>query len=554
MFDDNSESSFGALLTEVKNQGEDFEWYPTTDEILERVATSIEENFRHYGSGSLSILDIGAGDGKALRFLSKRTPASTLLAIEKSQRLIRELDESIILVGTDFLTQRLVTKEADITFCNPPYKKYADWSAKIIRETRSRIVYLVIPRRWKDNPIIAEALEFRNAEADVIGSFDFLNAQEREARASVDILSIKFHDDRDAFFKNFVAEFGIKQSEPTDTREQEKKPFPPFGELVIGPSYPVAMVELYEKELAKIQKNYLAALSLDQALLLELGCSVPRICELLKERLNGLSTHFWQELLAQSSAITDRLTSRGRDELLRKLQSTCQLDFTLDNILGVIIWLINASNKRIDKQFLETYQTLINKANVINYKSNKRTFVDNRWRYMHHDENPNSHFALDYRIVSHSIGGCAPDWPSSTNRLSERAAQFIGDLLTVARNMGYVVTTNDNRLSYSGRNLWAPGQSESFSFLKNDKKLTLFEVKAFKNGNCHFRFDKQFMLKMNVTFGRLAGWLRSPAQAAEELDDPLAAKEFNCVGYLCPANVPLLPSGTADDSLPQDPC
>jgi len=41
------------LLTQLKNAEQDFEWYPTTDEMLQAVA-------RHCGD-IYSLLDVGAG-------------------------------------------------------------------------------------------------------------------------------------------------------------------------------------------------------------------------------------------------------------------------------------------------------------------------------------------------------------------------------------------------------------------------------------------------------------------------------------------------------------
>lgn len=64
-----------------------------------------------------------------------------------------------------------------------------NWAVKIIQESRSGYIYLVTPERWKNSVEIENALELRDAEANVIDSFDFLNA-ERRARAKVDIVKV----------------------------------------------------------------------------------------------------------------------------------------------------------------------------------------------------------------------------------------------------------------------------------------------------------------------------------------------------------------------------
>lgn len=44
-------------------------------------------------------------------------------------------------------------------------------------------------------------------------------------------------------------------------------------------------------------------------------------------------------------------------------------------------------------------------------------------------------------------------------------------------------------------------------------------VRAFMNGNMHLHFDPRFTLALNVEAGRLLGWLRTPSQAATELQE-----------------------------------
>ena len=64
-----------ALIQSIQDADQDFEWYPTTDEMLRVVANSIKAtawNVPHRHRDALvGILDIGAGDGRALRYFKE---------------------------------------------------------------------------------------------------------------------------------------------------------------------------------------------------------------------------------------------------------------------------------------------------------------------------------------------------------------------------------------------------------------------------------------------------------------------------------------------------
>jgi 16S rRNA A1518/A1519 N6-dimethyltransferase RsmA/KsgA/DIM1 with predicted DNA glycosylase/AP lyase activity len=85
------------LVSILKDSEQDFEFYPTTDEIINKVKEDIKDNY--YRSTS-SILDIGCGNGKVLNAF--KDEFSELYAIEKSQVLISTLPANIFIIGTEF--------------------------------------------------------------------------------------------------------------------------------------------------------------------------------------------------------------------------------------------------------------------------------------------------------------------------------------------------------------------------------------------------------------------------------------------------------------------
>jgi hypothetical protein len=544
------------LIHDLKEAGQDFEFYPTTAEIIGALVRDmakqndeIRYSRRHQGKGSLdSILDVGAGNGKVLKSIratmenrnSKaesydRLHISNYYAIEKSPLLCGQLDESIFIIGTDFHEQTLISKTADVLFSNPPYSEFEAWAVKIIRECAGVLVYLVIPERWENSLPIADALAFRGVKAHIVGRYDFANSEDRTARAKVHLLRIDYADTKETAFERtfreefaaFIATFGKspkgKKAAWGDDDEDEPKAAPTgkgrFASLVVGENYPSALVALYNEDMAKVYRNYQAAAQLDADLLREFDIDPARIMGCLKERLTGLRQLYWHELFERMRPITERLTSKSRDALLSQLKANVNVDFTTSNIHAVIVWALKNANRFIDSQLVGVYENMIDKCNVKLYKSNKRAFVDG-WR---HEETGNSHYLLDYRIVTHRVGGtCSESWRGESG-LEKRAFEFISDLLTIAGNLNFA-TTDLWALSYED---WKPGEAREFAYLTPKKtRETLVEVRAFKNGNLHLKLNQKFILALNVEHGRIKGWLKNPMEAAEELQDPQAAAVF----------------------------
>ena len=71
-----------SLQQTIIDAGQDFEWYPTTDRMIDAVARRLPTDFR-------SLMDIGAGDGRVLVAIGRRSKDAELYAIEKSPLLMQ---------------------------------------------------------------------------------------------------------------------------------------------------------------------------------------------------------------------------------------------------------------------------------------------------------------------------------------------------------------------------------------------------------------------------------------------------------------------------------
>lgn len=511
-------------VAQLKDSGQDFEWYPTTREIISR----LYQELTLLQDRSVSVLDCGAGNGKVFyeleqcRLTALQSPdratknladnlSITKYAIEKARPLLDSLPPDVFVVGTDFHEQSLIDKTVDVIFCNPPYSEYIAWTEKILREGAARVAYLVIPGRWQLEPRLADLIERRNLTASVVDSYDFLHSEDRVSRARVQLVRIAFsrHSD-DAFTFWFNEHFPISVS-PSSTQsyfsDQVKRV---ENNLVQTADLIPGLVASYNHDLEHLLSNYSSLNHLDPELLGELDVSLSGLKKALQLKITGLKNVYWHILFDRLAAITDRLTKESRDRLLSTLTRHTHVDFTRDNILSIVVWAVKNANQYFSDQLLSVYMRLSDQNNIRLYRSNTRVIQDD-WRYLKSDM---SHYALDYRIIITSFSTFSCWDHEKHNGMNKATVDIIADLFVVARNLGFDVHPSDLRKAF-----WYPGEREAFF----DSHGSLFvDVRVFKNGNIHLRFAPQFMQRLNVEAARLHGWIKSPQDAVAEFDIPFA--------------------------------
>ena len=98
------------LIAELKENGEDFEFYPTTRDMIRRIWRFQSKNRSgHYRFGK--VLDIGCGKCDFRKWIGELNQEAgdrssvdiyEYYVIEKSHILIDRLDPDVIVLGTDF--------------------------------------------------------------------------------------------------------------------------------------------------------------------------------------------------------------------------------------------------------------------------------------------------------------------------------------------------------------------------------------------------------------------------------------------------------------------
>lgn len=515
--------SVAAVVRELRESDEDFEWYPTTEEIIRKVTRDmIASADRRHHEAIKSILDIGAGDGRVLLAMNEAIEKSgsfrlrdgaKLYAIEKAIPHLNNMPKEISVIGTDFHEQALVDKPVSVLFCNPPYSEYEWWVSKILRETCADTVYLVIPRRWADSQEIDLCLKKRKAEVKSLGEFDFSNA-DRKARARVEVLRIEFaYENRSAF--NSVIEEMLPELDVFNADLEADNAVKYDSEVIVGDQNLVeVLTSAYHAELAEMIENYKAVLKIKPRVLKEVGVNRTSVLDGIRLKVKGLKDKYWQTLFSEMKSVTQRLATKQRKAFLSSLQEKVSVDFTANNVYAILIWVSKWANDYFDEQLIELFRNLSEGSCVVKYKSNDRVWTKGDWRYSQfsrEDDNKPSHYKLEYRMVL-TRGGISVspyDWERHKNLgLTEHALELLMDIVTVSNNLGFA--SNDSPRNYE----WVSNKQNTL-LLSNGQPLVA--VRAFKNGNMHMHFNPKVMLAINVEAGRLLKWIRNPAEACAEM-------------------------------------
>lgn len=545
------------LLKLVKENDCDHEWYPSKIEHLQCIKDDLIKTCGDYNSVTgkydsvnVSLLDLGAGEGRALCYLTD----GKRYAIEKAKTLVEAMDSSIYVIGADFHENTLLDKKVTCIFSNPPYSEYEAWAAKIIKEGQAAVAYIIMPSRWVNSATIAEALAIRQFKTSVLGSFDFLDA-DRVARAKVDIVKIKMGylsknthgaSCTDAFNIWFDENFDFtsdteatKWSKKMAADEELEKDL--TGDLVKREGLAPLLCKLYQRDLAHLMETYINMSKIEGELLRELGVLISSVQESLRMKVSNLKNLYWQKLFDNLKQITDKLCTDTRADLLNKLTSNTHVDFNLGNVVNVVIWVLKQANLSYEEQIISIFEDMTEAANVILFKSNERTFKQGGWRY--NGKTNLGPYGLDYRIVLTNRGGYSPPGSYSESTrcgLTDRALAFINDLVTISNNIGFLCFTDQS----AQMRTWEPGKPQYFHFnnLDTGEREVLFEAKVFKKRTIHLRLNEKLIQKLNCIHGRLKGWLHSPADAVNEMDIPLdiAEQAFAVQLKLSVSHLPML--------------
>ncbi len=530
------------LVQTLKDSNQDFDFYPTTNEILEAIHNDLlsisksqkgrssnkskikfdicynrEKEQYDYTYHLDSLLDIGAGDGRVLEYFK----TSNKYAVEKSEIQVTNLiKKGIKLIGRDFYETSLMDRRFDVCFSNPPYSIFKDFINKLVTEVNASIFYIVIPERWKNDTDLNRLIH-KKGDVKVLGQFDFKEAN-RKARANVDLIRITTTTNDDTF--RLWAEENIGEF-----KENEEFVFEDFDEeveqAIINREKDLIniLVSNYNNELQDCFRTYSKIASIDFSILKEIGVVKTDVLNSLKEKITSLKTKYWKKTFDTLDEITNRLTEHKRKLILEEIQWLSKMDFNTSNIRTLVIWVIENYNKLLKEQMIKVFDDITNFDKVKEYKSNEKWITD-KWRYNNESDSfynrnrsdsdikNNLKYSLDYRIVV----GCTIGKYDYTYNKEDDKRHFknntITDLCVIANSLGFTVKdipTLEEHFTQGNKH-------EVICESLNSKDKVLFEYKMYLNGNTHFKLNKEFLMTLNIEVGKLRGWIKAPEDIQEE--------------------------------------
>ena len=522
----------------LTQNNEDFEWYPTTDEILTAMNKDLHQMFtkenlsgggrdnKHrmfdhtwnsdresgkdkYTYQIMTFLDVGAGDGRvfgAVNGVNGDIKIDKLYGIEIAQSHADDLiNRDVFIVGRDFFKTTLIDKRYSVIFSNPPYSIFKEWTEKLLDEANFGVMYLVLPVRWETS--IGKYPSLKLYEVKNIGEFDFSHA-DRAARARVNLIRINpkpwkmkdhYHgesagshieygreNDPDSFerwMETYIGQFKEEDPELEEAKEV-KLNHGTFKDLVEYYDYDMASLIDAFKALGKLPFRVIEALGMDRR----------SILETIKENIKGLKNRYWRLAFNRISAINSRLTHDTRKTMLSEMEEFNTLDFNEDNLYSIIIWVVKHFNEYTAEQILSVFDKLTSQDYIKAYKSNVH-WISDEWRY---GQKPKPEkYKLDYRLVTHCYKSYRFD------------PCVIDDFIVICRSLGYFISEN----TYF-----------DFESIGNEQKywtvdgVIAFTVRQYKNHNAHLKINQDLMMKFNIEVAKLRKWINNHTDVADEFD------------------------------------
>lgn len=447
------------------------------------------------------MLDIGAGDGRVLKALGADKQYAIEIALSQANDLIKQ---GIFLIGRDFYHVDLTMDIYSVIFCNPPYSQYEAWVKAIVSSANFAVLYLVIPNRW-ENTELKKIIE-HHYEYTVVGTYDFSHA-ERQARAKVHVIRINAKWIKSRLYDLYIQEtledafsrwvckhiFNFSGVEENDCSIKEETA------LIVRQNPIDQLLDNYKVEKDRLFKAFQVVGELPYDVITMMVQDKKSLIEILRKSIKNLKYKYWKLAFTHLEAIHDRLTNASINKILNQREVFTHLDFNVENVYSIVIWVIEHANQYIQQQIEDVFERLTEPDYITAYKSNTHWEKDN-WRYTNGKPEKYS-IGLDYRIVTR----CVKRVHNYSN-----APTVVDDFIVICNNLGFKIKDT----CIPNYNL----HSEKQDFY-TEQGLLAFTMRFYTgNKNAHLKINKHILLKFNIEVAKIRKWLRNVQDIQQEFE------------------------------------
>ncbi|MFT5725805.1 MAG: hypothetical protein ACI9JN_002935, partial [Bacteroidia bacterium] len=314
--------------------------------------------------------------------------------------------------------------------------------------------------------MIKDAIKRRGVKStEILVTSDFYDA-DRKARAKVHIVRFAFkklkldqepdhqryrktlgHGENSPFQMFIENELGLHKTYSSTTekfnesveKEKVRQSLKTEGtksyELVVSKGVLWALLDNYEHRLERVLEQYKSISKLDPVLLSGLGVNYENLRAGIKDKLFGYRNVFWQLLFEHLDAISSRLISKHKTDLLNTLKANA-LDFTYTNAIFVLNFAVDCANEKIEQSLVDVFRDLTSAESIKSYYISNQHIYRDDWRYNRESEaQKKAKYQLDYRFIYSTYSNFSTN--SWEHGLNESARGFTNDLKVIFKLLGY---------------------------------------------------------------------------------------------------------------------
>ena len=467
--------------------------YPTTGRMACKMASKINGRPN-------KILEPEAGKGDlvdaVLNKFHHHRPDISVIESDESLQAILSQKKGCRLIDTDFLSYSGPDK-FDLIIANPPFSNGDQHLLKMIDILYSGQIICLLNAETIRNPYsttrkdLARKLKELSAEIEFIPQA-FVDA-ERKTGVEVALINIQVKrdvetdlfegaDDLSGEFRQDAEEGGRELSAGLSVDEMVAE----FNQIV---ELCTETIISYYRNAHKVGKYIKLKNMCEEGI--DFESVTEAMCKQVNQMLIDVRKDFWRKSLSLKE-VKARLTEKRRMEFEEKMNATCNLDFTKNNIRMFVLNLIEGYEDTLTEAVVEIFDKMTIRHCMDDGERSENIHYFNGWR-------TNKAFKVGKKVILPiyaSYGSPFVGWSGwKLDYQAERTLNDIDIVMNYFDGMRKHVTISE-------------ALREAFKDGENTCESSYFRIKVHKKGTIHLNFlSEDILRRFNVTACKGKGWL-----------------------------------------------